>query len=410
MDLHVLLYLLFVVSSRGSSDTGMPRIAYVTNTWWPKVDGAAISVMSHARFFASQGCSVLVVRPAYAADSPLVLSAAGQSDPIPPSSKLSFINFRTSGSRGGGFEPSMDPLDFPRVERELTAWAPDVLLVADPDLFLFDAFRIPGFNGMSRSSQPPPVTIACFTTFVVDAGLAMPEFWWMHNRPMRMLFEQAHSHAYAFFDHIFLNGETSLKYMQQHHALHLPWAWHSLADRARVVSSRGVSADFCKQPSVERCSQNPAVAAIRSGRSLGSFGLIYVGRLSYDKSVETLLVAFQLAFDMQKANGRRLPKLYVAGLGELDWLVRKYESHLEHAVTYLGRVQHEDVSCVLREADAYLSAAYNETYGRALVEAKRCSLPVITVQSCNLHVHHGVDGLLASNASSLAEQVCSPTG
>ena len=31
------------------------RIAYVTNAWWPKVDGAAITAMGHARYFAQVG-------------------------------------------------------------------------------------------------------------------------------------------------------------------------------------------------------------------------------------------------------------------------------------------------------------------------------------------------------------------
>ena len=31
------------------------RIAYVTNAWFPKVDGAAITIMGHAHYFAQAG-------------------------------------------------------------------------------------------------------------------------------------------------------------------------------------------------------------------------------------------------------------------------------------------------------------------------------------------------------------------
>ena len=91
-------------------------------------------------------------------------------------------------------------------------------------------------------------------------------------------------------------------------------------------------------------------------------------------------------YKTQVANGGTLPRLFIAGQGELDWLVKDYQQELGNAVIYLGLAQHEKVACILREADVYVSAAQNETYGRALVEARRCGLPVVTFESCNIHV------------------------
>ena len=210
------MLVLLALPGRVSSAGEKLRIAYVTNAWWPKVDGAAISVMAHSQYFASQGHPTLVVRPHYEPKSPLVLSASGTKDPCPATENLSFVSFATFGHRGGGFEPEMDPTSFPKVERALAAWLPDVVLIADPDLFLFDAFRLPGFNSISRSATFSPVTIACFTSFAVDAALAMPEFWWMHNPPLRKVFIQGHAIAYASFDHIFLNGRHSYEYVSPH--------------------------------------------------------------------------------------------------------------------------------------------------------------------------------------------------
>jgi len=85
--------------------------------------------------------------------------------------------------------------------------------------------------------------------------------------------------------------------------------------------------------------------------------------------------------------------------------VRRQAARLPEQIVYLGQVAHEQVSCVLREADIYVSAAPNETYGRSLVEALRCALPIVTMESCNMHVLHGSNGLLAADRQQLARQL-----
>jgi hypothetical protein len=52
-----------------------------------------------------------------------------------------------------------------------------------------------------------------------------------------------------------------------------------------------------------------------------------------------------------------------------------------------------------------VSAAHNETYGRSLVEALRCGLPIVTMGCSNLHVRHEDNGLLGSDESQLAAQI-----
>jgi len=139
LSLFVLLALCSVGTSPSSGGVGVTalagdnrgkiRIAYVTNTWWPKVDGAAITVMAHAYYFAEAGHPVLVVRPQYPALSPVLrraMEAGMESDPVPPSGNLSFLSYRMLGNRGGGFEPEMHAGDLARVESSLAEWKPDV--------------------------------------------------------------------------------------------------------------------------------------------------------------------------------------------------------------------------------------------------------------------------------------------
>ena len=118
--------------------------------------------------------------------------------------------------------------------------------------------------------------------------------------------------------------------------------------------------------------------------------------------------------------------------------MREYEARLPGSVVYLGQVAHTQarpalaphvhvyahalgtrsshrapldsrtaaqVPCVLRQAELYVSAAHNETYGRSLVEALRCGLPIVTMGCSNLHVRHEDNGLLGTDESQLAAQI-----
>jgi len=423
------------------------RIAYITNAWWPKIDGAAITVMGHAHFFASEGHPVLVVRPIYDIDSPLMARAKASGIPPPPlhpSMQLEYLDYRASGLRGGGFEPKMHASDLSRVEAQLAQWSPDIMLVMDPDMFVLDAFRIPGFNLLMRQERAP-VTIATFTSFCLEAVLKMPEYWWLSYSPMYQLFLQGIALAYAHFDHTFVNGEPSRNYLEQLRVLH-GWGtqWHPLGDviPLRVVPSRGVAADFCSWVPAATCDALPSVKAMRAAGAQVSEAAVgqemvgmrevsakravafaYVGRLSYDKSVNVLLSAFEQALKLHAVDGRDAvaqdneaigqqfgaaaawPVLYIVGSGELEALVRSYVQRLRGQVVYLGQVAHANVSCLLREAHVYVSAAHSETYGRSLVEAFRCGLPVVTMASCNMHVTHARDGLLAWSTTELTQQL-----
>jgi hypothetical protein len=225
-----------------SSESSLARIAYVTNTWWPKVDGAAIAVAGHVRHFVAAGHPVLVVRPSFAADSPLTCrthASGDRTDPMPPTPLLTFVTFRMTGTRGGGYEPGIVLSDFGRVERAILAWAPDILLVADPDLFMVDTHRLPGFNSLMRGGRRP-TTIASFTTFMAEAVMKMPEYWWVHVLGLKPMLETGIAVSYGAFDHVFVNGHHTLAYLAQ---LRVPLhngASRRLGAHAQVVASRVV--------------------------------------------------------------------------------------------------------------------------------------------------------------------------
>jgi glycosyltransferase involved in cell wall biosynthesis len=210
-----------------------------------------------------------------------------------------------------------------------------------------------------------------------------------------------------------------------------------------VVLSRGVPADFCASTPPTDCDAAPAVRIMRR-RPTGALAFVYVGRLSYDKSVDELMLAFERA----RAGGRAAGAvLYLAGSGELEAHIPAHVTRIARgrgrggeakgarnvsadegtgsggrseggrggngrgaspgglSIVHLGQVSRKYVPCVLREADAYVSAAHNETYGRSLVEALRCGLPVLTMRGCNMHVEHQGNGLLGEDGDDLSRNI-----
>ena len=71
--------------------------------------------------------------------------------------------------------------------------------------------------------------------------------------------------------------------------------------------------------------------------------------------------------------------LYLAGSGELSGLALEVARRYPGRLQLLGSVAPPHVSCLLRRGGAYISSAPNETYGRSLVEALRCSLPLLSM-------------------------------
>ena len=434
MNSAVLLWLVAVAqpvhASSSASEKRRLRIVYVVNSWWPKIDGAAIATMGHVAHFVASGHSVLVVKPSIRANEVLALEAerAGYGvDQMPAAGgargerggALAYAEFGTlADARAGGFEIAVDPLGLGKAERAIHAWLPDVVLVTDPCLFLFDAFRVPGILPGITSLRPAveaskqPVTIASYTTHLVDGVFRMPDFWWL-PRAAEPLLHAGVAVSYALFDHIFVNGEPTKAYLRDEAKLGLLGgpAGRSLdlAQRTTVVASRGVAADYCSAVPPEVCDASSAASRMRA-RPAGSLALLYVGRLTYDKYVDQLVEAFSLALaDLERAPppSGRMPTLYLVGSGELDALVREAAARHPGRIELLGSMQPAHIPCVLHEASAFISAAANETFGRAQVEALRCEVPLLlmTLPKGNMHVRHGINGLLGATAAALAEHI-----
>ena len=128
-------------------------------------------------------------------------------------------------------------------------------------------------------------------------------------------------------------------------------------------------------------------------------GYLFVGRLSPEKGIETLLKA---------AEQGRFP-LRILGGGPLEELVRGYAQRLPN-VAYLGFQSRDFILAEMKQARALLfPSVWYEGLPLTILEAMSTGLPIIISNLGNLNeiVTHGIDGLTfePGNAQALAQRV-----
>jgi glycosyltransferase involved in cell wall biosynthesis len=131
--------------------------------------------------------------------------------------------------------------------------------------------------------------------------------------------------------------------------------------------------------------------------------LLYVGRLDREKSVERVLLAFDLV-----ASTVPRARLVLVGHGKEAERLRAVAGGLAAAsrVTFLGVRAHHTLPACYQAADLFLFASETETQGLVLAEAAACGLPAVAVEApgCDEVVRDGETGLLTkSDPTALAE-------
>ncbi|MEN8098034.1 MAG: glycosyltransferase [Chloroflexota bacterium] len=131
--------------------------------------------------------------------------------------------------------------------------------------------------------------------------------------------------------------------------------------------------------------------------------VIYCGRLSSEKSVETLLRAMELVVS-------QMPAAYliiVGGGPEENKLQQRWESR--PWTRFIGEISYNAVPDYLAASDLYVSASLTEVNSLAILEALASSLPVVLSDSSGNSdiVTNGIEGLLvsASTPVSFAEAI-----
>jgi glycosyltransferase involved in cell wall biosynthesis len=123
------------------------------------------------------------------------------------------------------------------------------------------------------------------------------------------------------------------------------------------------------------------------------YGLIYVGRLVYEKNIITVLKALKRLSE----KGINL-SFAVAGRGpELNNL-KKYADENNLNVKFLGLIKNEKLPEIYNKSKIFITASVIETEGLTIVEAMACGLPIISVKFLAIPsvVKNNVNGILSA--------------
>lgn len=330
-------------------DLSRPRlkIAIVTETWPPEINGVALSLMQLCKGLQNQGHKILLIRPEQRAQCCDFVPnkeclVNGQSIPKYPDMKFGWPQFL-------------------KVSQAISAFTPDVVHIVTEGPLGFTALhaaktrRIPVSSGFHSQFQE-------FSRFFDLAFLVKPiqsYLRWFHNATQLTCVPSR-------------DTEIALREFGVTCPL--------------VVVGRGIDTD--------RFSSQRYSAQLRQqwGADENTTVLIYVGRLSSEKEVNVVIDAYSA---LRKQSQRQV-KLVLVGDGPDRSRLEKMPG--AEYVIFMGSLSGTQLAEAYASANVFVFASQVETFGNVVIEAMASGLPIIAYDyACaQLHGKHTQTGWLCS--------------
>lgn len=323
------------------------KIAIVTETWPPEINGVALSLMQLCKGLQNQGHKILLIRPEQKAQCYDFVPnkeclVNGQSIPKYPDMKFGWPQFL-------------------KVSQAISAFTPDVVHIVTEGPLGFTALhaaktrRIPVSSGFHSQFQE-------FSRFFDLAFLVKPiqsYLRWFHNATQLTCVPSR-------------DTEIALREFGVTCPL--------------VVVGRGIDTD--------RFSSQRYSALLRQqwGADENTTVLIYVGRLSSEKEVNVVIDAYSA---LRKQSQRQV-KLVLVGDGPDRSRLEKMPG-AEHVI-FMGSLSGTQLAEAYASANVFVFASQVETFGNVVIEAMASGLPIIAYDyACaQLHGKHTQTGWLCS--------------
>ena len=330
------------------------RIAYVTETWFPSINGVVTRLAATVSELAGRGHEVLVVAP-HVSGRGTWKEPPGATVRHVPSVGLPFIY---------GGQPWGLPL--PRVVGLLDRWAPDLIHAVCPTLL--------GWAGVLHARLRGLPLVCSYHTHVArythyyHLGFA--------ERPVWALIRRAHRHA-----HVNLAASEASRDELHAHGVRDVGVWRGGVDLG-LFHPRHASAEMRRR-----------LTGGHPERRL----CLYVGRLAAEKGVERLL-------PLAASGGDR----HLALVGDGPAMADLEQAFAGAQATFPGRLAGQELAAAYASADVFVFPSTTDTLGLVLLEAMASGLPVVAactpasrslldgVPAAGLFEAHDADGLVAA--------------
>ncbi len=145
-------------------------------------------------------------------------------------------------------------------------------------------------------------------------------------------------------------------------------------------------------------SDNPLIRK-QIGVEEADFFALYVGRVAKEKNIDALLEAAAKI-------GRKYPNFKLAVAGPGDYLTVSKKT-IPSNVIILGKPKDPDLAALYKHCDLFVSASTSETLSLTFTEAAFCGAPLLGMDSVGVRdvVQDGVNGLLAKDLNDFEKKL-----
>lgn len=318
------------------------RVALVTETFLPKVDGVVTRLVATLKALGELGHEVLVLAPPGAPESfegARVVSAGGLPFPWYPEHTFAV--------------PSM------RLAREIDDFAPDVLHVVNPVLF-------GTWGAVHARRRGLPLLASFHTDPKVVRSLSLGWF----ERPLEVLDREVHNLA-----HVNLCTSPQMVELAGRLGIRRVRLWPKAVDAERFHPTR----------------RSDAMRERLTGGNADAPLVVYAGRVSFEKRVDVLAEAVQAL--------RGEARFAVVGEGPAKaWLEEKLAGT---DTVFTGFLAGDELGAAYASADVFAFPSDSETLGFAALEAMAAGVPVVAARAGGIPhiIDHGRTGLLVEPGS-----------
>ncbi|MBE9064032.1 glycosyltransferase [cf. Phormidesmis sp. LEGE 11477] len=364
------------------------KIAIISSGFLPVVDGVTVSIFQRVRVLSKLGHQVLILCPDYQSVASVYPNWRDYQGEILPGVRV--VNLPSEPFMGVEFERNLSRQANRLLDQELTAFAPDIVHVDEPDRIFLGTLKAPGVAYAKAHNIP---CVGFYHTNFIDY---IEDFWPLPRilvaflQWFSMLFIRPVFHAY---DAILVSSPVTLEKMRQ------------LKVR-NVVCDRYLGVDV-QAFRAARLDSDPNFFAKAYGiKGLqGRTKLVLLGRLTPDKGWGFTVRSLIAWADRLKANPQTAPllnkiALIIAGEGDLRDHIQTQLQPLAGStglsVHLLGRIPPAAVPPLLANSDIHVTTSEKETLGLTVLEAFAAGIPAIAPAKGGVvtHIRHGENGLL----------------
>lgn len=339
------------------------KIGIFTNTYWPSLNGVAVSIANLREGLERLGHETIVIAPKvpgfdHSVDHPGIIRFPSFAPPQKPDYPLAL------------------PIPPPGAIKRMLCFRPDVIHINHP-------WWVGKWGIWWAKYQNVPIMLTVHTQYGLYAGYSP-----LPDDVTRELMEMFLVKSCEMVDLVTTPGEGSRKRL-----LGL-----GIKTPIELVSNPTKLAEF----------MSASGSSVRRHYGIGEDEILlgYVGRLTSEKNLETLIEAFGFI-----AQSKRNVRLMIVGDGSERQALKKLAAEqAPDRVIFAGSISHDQIAPFFAAFNLFVTPSKSEVQPMSFAEAFAASTPIVAfdVPGCNDMIESGTNGVLValgSGAQGLAEAV-----